>query len=380
MVPINQIDWLTEREKFSVIKSSAYFMNASTTPLSQDVFAAEQAYLTRLHYIGDPSWSITTPIVDSARALLAQIIGSDKSDNAFGPSTSHNMNLLASAIKGSHGLGNIISIENEFPATCVPWKYHGFTIKEVSVNTDDLTKSIAEKIDSETKAVVISHVQYLNGYKANIEEIGVELKKRSIPFIVNATQSLGISKINVKKAHIAALTCSSYKWLGVGYGASILYTSQEFRKTISWPFAGTLSFDDPEFKGNLTNPKKETAFIELGAPPFMTIVGLEASLRNISRIGVQNIAERIQETTQHLYLRLKQLGIEVITKRDEKPLSESINSSIVSFKVSKPEEIAQKLQENGVLVNVRKGFIRVSCHYYNDLHEVEKLIRLLKER
>ena len=54
--------------------------------------------------------------------------------------------------------------------------------------------------DDGTRAVVLSSVQWTNGYRLDIQRIGQECRRREIPFIVDAIQHLGVVPFDVADA------------------------------------------------------------------------------------------------------------------------------------------------------------------------------------
>jgi selenocysteine lyase/cysteine desulfurase len=356
------IDWEAYRDQFPVTKKYAYFINASMTPLSKQVFNAGLDYWTRLHQEGDFSWTPAMEVVESARLKLASALGGHPRCYAFGANSNHNMGLLAHAFKEKYGLGDIVISPDEFPSSYIPWKYLGFNI---IFHRGRLEEAVSEK----TIAVISSTVHSLTGERVDVEDLGHKLEQKGIPFIVNATQSFGIFPLKLEDIKASAMVCSLHKFLGAGYAASIFYVEEGFMPNLRWPMAGLMSFDDPDFRGDISRPKEDLSFVEVGAPPFMSLIALEASLTGIEELGVENIERRVLELGKYFVSEGQRHGLKF--RQSERP------THIYCLKLDDPKAWVEKLKEQNILVNERAGYLRVSFHYFNNEVDIDRLIKAL---
>lgn len=372
------IDWELERARFPVCTRFAYYMSAANAPLSTSVYQAQREILDLMHFDAHITWDAVNQKGRELRASLATLYGGSEDDWGFGANTSHNMNLLSLALKEAMGPLEVLSFDDEFPSSTIPWKYHGHRLRKIAHQKNGKLEVdyILNALTPQTKVVVLSHVQYSTGYRADIESLGALLAEREIFFIINATQSLGIFPIDLKKAQASALVCSSHKWLGAGYGCSLLYTSETLRTQIKWPLAGTLSYNDPNFKGDLENPRPGTSFMELGALPFIQILGIHASVKDILRIGVDHLSKQALYNTEELCEMLLATGRELVFNR--KAWVESERSQIIFIKDSDPAQTMLELRAKNILVNERAGRLRVSVNTFNNREDTLKLAGALK--
>lgn len=373
-----KLDWQAERANFPACEKFVYYMGAANCPFSKPVYEAQRQILDLMHFEAHTSWEGLTKQMQELRARLARLFGGQALDWGFGANSSHNMNLLAAGLKARLGSLEVLSFDDEFPSSTIAWRHHGHQLRVLSHDqTGALSLDLIEAgLTQQTKVLVISHVQYSTGFRADLEALGKLLAERQILFVVNATQSLGVHPLNVERAHIDALVCSSHKWLGAGYGASLLYTSEKMRENLRWPMAGTTSFQDPSFKGDLVNPRPGTAFIELGAMPFMQLLGVDASTRELERLGVDNIQARVLELSEQLQRALKNAGVMLEFDRDQWPNDN--RSQLIFAKVQKPDQVEAELRAKNILVNNRRGLIRIAVHFANNLADQEALIAALK--
>jgi selenocysteine lyase/cysteine desulfurase len=211
--------------------------------------------------------------------------------------------------------------------------------------------------------------------------LGVKLEKLKIPFIVNATQSLGVFPVSSKESRATAIVASCHKWMNAGYGSSILYMHQSLRGQSEWPFRGWLSVQDPsQMDVNSTDFKTSASAIETGIPPFNLLEGLNVSLELILDLGVNNTAKRILELSSYLHEKLKGTGIDILSTRDDNQnIEETCNSGTISISSKDPEIWVDELQKRSIFASARRGSVRIAVSYYNNEQDIDQLIAALKE-
>ncbi|HEX8253660.1 MAG TPA: aminotransferase class V-fold PLP-dependent enzyme, partial [Thermoanaerobaculia bacterium] len=105
------------------------------------------------------------------------------------------------------------------------------------------------------------------------------------------------------------------------------------------------------------------------------IYGLRAALDLIREIGVPTIAERALAVAITLRDALSDLGWTVAS-----PLP--LRSPIVAATPPNVEKSLlwwhRQLEERGIVTAPREGFIRFSPHFYNDAHDVDRVISSLR--
>lgn len=379
-------NWEKERSSFKVCENSSYLMSAAIGSFHQDVYQAQQQYINDMQSVGGANILKTLELTEQTREDISKLFGGHGDDWGYGANTSQNINLLALMLKNNKNKKyKILMPEDEFPSSCLPWQYHDYEVVFIpSRNQTYQLEDFLPYIDDKTCAVLTSAVQFSTGYRSNLKELGKYLKEKNIPFFVNATQTLGHFSIDVEENHISALSCSVHKWLGSGLGLSLFYTSKDFREKYPFPLMGWLSVEDPmSMKNYIQDLKKSTAAIETGCLPYLNIIALNSSLKVFSQIGMNHISKRIFDLSNELESLLIKNGHCLASPRDQiQDWQHSINSGIIYINyVDKnqetPEEFEERLIKHGVYINARRGKIRISCHYFNNTSDFEKLLEFL---
>lgn len=177
----------------------------------------------------------TRAAIENARDKIAKIINARQNEIYFtsGGTESINFALIGSAIKirEETGKNEIITSSAEHHATIETCKYlekQGFTVHYLKPNIDGIIhpKVIEKFINNNTALVSLIHINNETGAVNPISEIGELVKSRGAIFHVDAVQSFGKTKIDLKKLQVDLLSVSAHKIYGPK-GAGFLFIKQE---------------------------------------------------------------------------------------------------------------------------------------------------------
>jgi len=376
-------DWKKIQSDFPITKNMIYFHSAAMSPSPTPVFNAIRKEYRKLHAQGDIHWTKDLKKFRKLCSGLAEMIHTKGDNITFVPNTSSVMSLLALTFKNHiRKPFNIVSMEDEFPASTIGFEYQGLDMRYVQpVEARYSIESILRKTDRNTLAVVTSHVQYSTGFRQDLKALGEELKKRGILFIVNATQSFPFFPINVKSMNIDVLSASVHKWGFTGHIGTLFYTSSSFRKKYPPPWAGWMSVAPEE--GSFIHTAKNTPFrlhetaerYIVGTYNLQPLLAFQVAMDYLQTIGFQNIQTRIMELTDYLIKGLKKLNIKIVSPVARK----KERSAIVTFTLGdKNKQCIQTLAENKIFVGARGEGIRVSVNIFNNFEDIDNLLNVMK--
>lgn len=376
-------DWKKIRSDFPITKNMIYFHSAAMSPSPIPVFDAIRKEYRKLHTQGDTNWTKDLKKFRKLCSELAGMIHTKGDDVTFVQNTSSVMSLLAMTFKNHiRKPFNIVSMEDEFPASTIGYEYQDLDMRYVQpVEARYPIDNILKLSDRNTLAVVTSHVQYATGFRQDLKALGEELKKRGILFIVNATQSFPFFPINVRSMNIEVLSASVHKWGFTGHIGTLFYTSSLFRKKYPSPWAGWMSVDSEE--GSLIHTAKNTPFrlhetaerYIIGTYNLQPLLAFQAAMDYLKTIGFQNIRTRVMELTDYLIRGLKKLEIKIISPVARK----KERSAIVTFTLEdKNKQCIKTLAKNKIFVGARGEGIRVSVNIFNNFEDIDCLLNVLK--
>ncbi len=229
-------------------------------------------------------------------------------------------------------------------------------------------------------AVVVSHVEYVNGFRNDLKAISEIAHKHGAYLIVDAIQSAGAIQIDVKRDDVDFLATACYKWLLSPPGAGYLYVKEELIEKFEPPFVGWASvkpevFETIDFWDIWSLKLSETASrFEVGSPSYISLIGASEALKMMLHFGIENIEKRILKLTNYLIEQLKNFGVTL--KTPEEP---QCRSGIVLAKVDKPKKVCEALAKEGIVVSARANGLRISPHFYNTEAEIDRLVEEIRK-
>lgn len=375
------MDILKLRSNYQVLNKGAYLMNAAVGAMHSGVYRAGLDMWSFMNELGDIEDERYFGLMEDSLTCVSKSLGIHSHDLAFNPNTSHNINLIAMMLKEKNTKREIVIPEDEFPSSIIPFYHHDFKIKSVaSVEGEIRIEDILHQVCENTSAVVVSAIQFLTGYRMNLIELGQELHRRNIPFIVNGTQMLGAFKIPFKEAKIKAFSASVHKWYGAGFGMALFMTSEDFREGVKWPLAGWTSVVDPSLMtSEPPTMRTDTSATQTGCISFLNLAAVREASKVIDFYGQENISERLLSISIYLEEQLRTVPIKINSfRKREDACSGTINFSPIDKSLS-TEELVGKLHMDKVYVNDRRGSIRASAHFYNTHEDIDCLVSSLKK-
>lgn len=332
----------------------------------------------------------TTAVREGARLLDA---GSD--EIALVESTTHGLNVIAAAIPFEPD-ENVVICDLEFLQVAIPWLKLAERggIREVRLvrNRDGAlpVEAFAEQVDDRTRAVVVSSVQWTNGYAVDLQALAALCREHDALLVVDAIQQLGATRLSVEEVPADVVVAGGHKWLNAPFGCGLLYVRRTTLPSLRMPSWGYLGLDPPDggwgryFSTPETTPVRIYDFpttaksLEInGTSNYPGAVGLGASLALVNELGIGAIEEHVLELTERLHEELPRLGVRVVT-RPEREARSGITTFEVSDVPARNEAFLEALLDDHVYVALRYtsqvGGIRISTHFYNDHEDLDRLL------
>lgn len=361
-----------------IVTGNIYFNHAALSPLSQPVLEAIQRYMTERSLTQIENYVSYQEVYIRTKERIGRLINASPDRIAFGDNTSNALNIPARGIKWHRG-DRIILNDIEFPSNVYPFlnlKDEGVEIDFVkSVNGQVTFEAIQAAITPSTRLISISHVQFLSGYRTDIEKIGSLCREKGIIFVVDAIQSAGATEIDVIKCKIDFLATGTQKWLMALEGLSFFYITEELQERISQHYAGWLSVEDAWSLLDYKLVFQHTAeCYHNGTLNNIGIYALDASLGLFEEIGLHKVEESILNNSEYLINRLSEAGLKPILAGVPR---ENI-AGIVSFIPKDAKKVYDLLMQNNIETATREGILRISPHYYNTREEIDKAVSILR--
>jgi len=369
----SEVDWELIREDFPAAKRFAYFSAASGSPIPKPVYERAAAYYQEALEYGDYHWRANLAKREEARVSVAKMINAESDEVEFISSTSAGMNLLAGMLADE---GEIVSSTLEFPSTTLPWLHaRPDCIRWIQPDSTGAVPvhRFQSRMDRKTKTILTSYVQYSNGFRQDLVEMGAA--KQGHYLIVNGTQAVGVFEVDVRAMQIDALCCNSYKWLMSGYGCGFIYVSKRLLENHRTPLVGWFSVEDRDsHRNDQIELLPDAQRFNLGSPPFPNIFALGAGVDYLQSIGMANIQERALGLNRYLTERLERIGAEVLSPLDP----EKYRSAQTLVRLTRPGKTVKALTRKGILCTRKPEGMRVATHFFVNELDIDRLIEALE--
>jgi len=360
------------REQFPIVKNKVFMNHAAISPYPKPVQETMQGHIEEFSKFGTIPGNL-----DDLRKPFAKLVNSKPDEIALIPNTSTGLNIAANMLDYPSG-SNIVVTDIEYPSVVYPWlkKKPKVDVRYVkNVDGRILLDDVKKAVDDKTAVVAISHVEYANGFRSDLGALAETAHEHGAFLLVDAIQSAGAVRIDVKRDDVDFLTAACYKWLLGPAGAGFLHVRKELIERSEPPFVGWASvkpevFETIDLWDIWTLDLSETASrFEVGSPSIISFIGASAAIQLLLNVGMASIERRILHLTERLMDEMDQRGFTSQTPRDEE-----CRSGITNFLIDRPEERVEQLLKKGIIVSARAHGIRVSPHFYNTEEEIDRFV------
>lgn len=356
-----------------------YFNHASVGPISQKVRSVIDEHINDRSRGQIDNFAKVLERSRSAKEKIGVMLNCESERVAWTPNVSSAMSILASGINWKPG-DRILINDQEFPSNVYPFlnlQKSGVEIDFVkSVNGMVSAEEIERAVTPRTRLLSISLVQFVTGFRSDLEHLGEICRKNGIIFSVDAIQGAGAVNIDTKKSNVDFLSGGAHKWLMSLQGTGYLFISERLQDQLHQKNVGWLSVKDAWNLLNYDLTFKDTAErFETGTPNAIGITALDQSLSLFTDYGFNRIEKRILDNTEYFIEKISDIGaVPVLRNADRKNLA-----GIVSVKFDDLELIYERLKEAQITAVVREGILRFSPHFYNTKDEIDFVVDVIKK-
>ncbi|TVR71419.1 MAG: aminotransferase class V-fold PLP-dependent enzyme [Sphaerobacteraceae bacterium] len=370
----------TLRQQFPITETWNYLNHATHGPFPISTATAIADLAHSWTQPADLDHSGNDKTVDAVRQMIAGMVNGQAENMAFTGSLAESMSLAAAGIDWKDG-DNCVIPEQEFPSVVYPFLnlgHRGVSVRFAPKGADGFTSldEIRAVTDQRTRAIVVSHVEFMSGFRNDLSALAQMAHDLDAVLIVDVTQSLGPCEIDVQASGVDVIAAHSYKWLMASYGVGVTHLSDRAIERIRPTYAGRLSVDlGFEDLGYELRWREGAGRYQAGGMNWITLAGLRASLDVITSMTPADIAEHTVRLTDRFLDGLEQRGLEIRSSRDPKH-----RSAIVAFTTGSEQadaDLVQKLEAQKISVVQRGLGIRVSPYFYNTEDEIDQLLEAL---
>jgi len=367
------------RSYFPYLKNKIiYFNHASTGPITTIVKDRIESFLKERSEDKIDDYYGFKDVADETKVMIGEMINCSGDRIAFLDNTTNGIIWLAQGIDWKAG-DRIILNDVEFPANVYPFlqlKEKGVEIDFIkSTNGIVTAEEIIKAIHPRTKLISISFVQFLSGYRIDLEKIGKICKEKDIIFSVDAIQGLGAVRLDVEKFNIDFLASGTQKWLLGLQGLAFIYVRTELQDKMNSAPIGWLAVKDAWNLLDFDLTTKETAErFQPGTLNNLGIYAFNSSMKLFKEFDFDEIEKQVLGNSKYFIDELVKIGYNSpVLSLPEKHLS-----GIVSFRSENVQKIFDILSQKKIVCSLREGYIRFAPHFYNTKQEIDLVVDTLK--
>lgn len=329
-------------------------------------------------------------IVYECRKLIGNLFNFDDPKKVvFTSNVTDSLNIAIRGILKENDHVITSSLEHNAVWRCLKTLEKDINIKidTVECSKDGITnpEDIKKYIRKDTALIVFTQVSNVLGTIQPIKEIGKIARENKIVFLVDAAQSAGAMKIDIKEDNIDILAFTGHKSLlgPMGTGGLIINTDIDIKPLKAGGTGGDSAYEyQPDYYPN---------HLETGTSNVSGIAGLRAAIKFLNTEGIDNIHNKEKELTKYALQRLETVkDIEIYGPKDcEKILS------VISFNIKnkRPEDISTILDQkydimlraglhcaptaHSVINTKDRGSLRIGIGYFNTKDDIDKLVEAL---
>ncbi len=358
-----------QRQQFEMPDHVSYLDAAAWAPLPRRVrLAGEAGILSKsqpwLHARDDAArWA------ERARAAAAALIGAAADDMAIVGSVSHAIATAARNLAPAPG-GRILRVADEFPSHRHAWDRLAAErrlVVEVVPRPDDgnwttaLLDAIGRPGAPPLAIATLTPLHWSDGAVVDLERLAPPIRAAGAALVVDATQAVGATPVDVSRLRPDFLAFPTYKWVLGPYSLAFLYAAPHRQDGLPLedsgdpaPASGARRYD----KGERDDP--------VALP--MAAVGMEL----IAGWGVAAVAARLRVLTDQLADGAAAMGL-VVGSREVR------SAHILGVRVpgGLPSDLIARLRAAGVFASDRLGVLRLSPHVWTDEADVARCLAAL---
>ncbi|WP_166163333.1 aminotransferase class V-fold PLP-dependent enzyme, partial [Chelativorans oligotrophicus] len=259
------------------------------------------------------------------RPAIARLIGAVPAEIAFVKNTTEGLNIVANGIDWREG-DNVVIANIEYPSNVYCWlnlARRGVEIRWIDakaaggrVTVDD----VARQIDSRTRLVSVSCVQFSTGFRQDMEATGDLCRERGVLLNYDAIQAAGVLEIDASRTHFDFMSAGGHKWMGGPMGTGFFYCRASSLERLH-PHGigpGSMTNEETDIDYDIGLMQPDARRFEEALPNYPGLWGLHASLGTILALGPQVVEAHSLRLISRAIEGLKRKGYLIHSPQEER--------------------------------------------------------------
>jgi selenocysteine lyase/cysteine desulfurase len=373
-------------DKGSFSFAGTHLNAAYTHPVGIRTQQALEAYIHSRVHDAERNWPRDNAR-DEAVGLYAKLIGADPGSIAVVPSTLEGENLVGASLGLGPNAGVVTDPFHYDAALLMYGELHkrGMPLAVVAPKGDRIDYSDLEAaITPHTKLVAISFVASNSGYQHDLKTVCDIAHRKGALVYADVIQAAGAVPLDVKATGLDFCCAGTYKWLMGDFGTAFLYVRPDRlpelkRVQVGWrQITGVKPhfppFDSPDpVIGDYELGTTTAQIFEVSTPDWSGLAAVAGALKYIQDIGVERIARHREPLLRRLREELPKHGFTPISPAD------AMGPYLVVSREGVRKQFEQALKDEQTMVTLYKDKVRISASVYNDMGDIDKLLKIFSK-
>lgn len=357
----------------------SYLNHASIGPLPRSSFEILHQESKKQMLVGEKKiyYEDIEELWDNLRRNAGKLINGSPEGVTITTNTASGLHIVADCLYSRFVKGkNIILPDTEFVTNSYCWQQvaarYKIELRQISLEEQTSNENILEdSIDDNTVLVALSHVQFSNGFRSDLQNISKMAHSHGALVCVDAIQSIGAVPFDVKKFDVDFVAAAGYKWMLGPLGSGLFYMKPELVEELDSVLVGW--FSTPNFRDlmhNIFTPWQDARKFQQSM--------INPVLNAFNESMNQVLSWDPEKTFKHI-ITLQNRLIEGILGNSNYSIGSSLaanqRSGILKINcIGDSRELIEYLGSKNITVSYRDGGIRVSPHAYNDFEDIDRLV------
>ena len=372
-----------------------YVNHSGMSPLP-NVARAQMARALEL-MSSDPQWSRGMEQRERLRARLASLLGMESHHVGFVQNTTAAAHHVAFELDWGAG-ESLVLVEGEYPSNVIPWlkaarlfdvQVHWLPAWSPQTHGGWMAALEALLKAHDVRLIALSSVAFQTGWRLPLSTIAATLKKASphTLFYGDIIQGCGVAPLNMANDGLDAAGCGGHKWLMGTDGAGFLVLNDRIRAQMVPRLVGAGSGQDgmpylSEGRGHLrydVAPQQGASYVEGGSQNSLGYMALEASLKILMGLGVEQIHAHVRGLHELLHEHVSELHPGVVPLWSDDSAHRAGGYCCKVDDASLLKALYEGLLARDVTASMPDGHLRISPHWHNDAQDMARVARALQD-
>lgn len=301
------------------------------------------------------------PLLDQARAHLAQVLGVHSDEIAFTRGATEAMQILISGYRDLSPGDTVLYADTDYDSMIAAMQWlqarRGVEVKRIELpepfDHDSIVDTYRRALEQHprTRLLLLTQVSHRHGLLLPVERITALARAAGVDVLLDAAHGIGQVDTPLHALGVDFAGINLHKWIGAPVGAGAVYIRR-----------GRVQ-DIDTYMGE-TDTGHIDARVHTGTVNFATFLALPVALALHERIGVANKRARLLRLRNHWLDALRDdPRVQVLASADPR-----LSSAIAAFRLRGQSGMAasvataeRMLQQSGVFVVAREGLASGAC-------------------